>query len=585
MVVFLTLLFFGFYSEANNNLSQGIMFLEQDNLSSAQKMFHQISFPSSEWQTKVLALMRYHFAKRDYQEVWRIGQVLNRTGRVSEEQKLLMKSAMYLHQSCILDTDSTIEGFDYLLDAATYRFPNKYSTQSTEWGESFQAWDEGHHRTALSSSLNFYLTEIPKAKLLSGQGCSKLRFGLDDKLRAKKGELHAIIGFFETRSQLKEQFKIQPRFELLLLARGLELSHTTKIKEPLLDDELEKMSLASLIELPDPERRFLWSARMATKPWSDAETFKFIKQTILTSTDPATADWLAQLDLNKVALADRIFILEKLLEYQQLSENNFLLLQLAEAYWLRQDTKKTLRVLRRLLIEGFGQTDQTIELASLDLAAQIFSELKWDESVMGAMQASLPKALWVGLHLRVLKQAAYKGEKIRFEQILKRLGRNSSGGQQVELLRSLAYRNLTTFKKLLLNVGPAKNASLRLSRHALSLLDDLAAAQFDFSPATIKSLGRFYDEIVKVLRQVLENPMEEDEHLQQLVYAFSQAVEGQWIEGNATVRRGIIKAGKVSLKEEVLIVCPFKLAIPKTLPLRELIFKPVGIAPGQWVLE
>lgn len=579
LVLFLSLLFFSNLSGASNLLDQGITELEQGRLSAAQTYFREISYKTPDWSAKALALMRYHYLKKDYQEVWRIGQILRRTGHQSLEQRLLEKSAMFREQVCILEVDSTLARFDNLLNVATYRGHNKYSGGPFQFAKSFQAWDEGSHNTSLSSSLTFYLTEIPKAKLLRGKGCSNLRFNLDDDLSSKKNELESIVQYFRGRGELNDLLIVKPQPELLLLAHALELSKALGQKEFVLNDEIKKLNLDILLEIPDSERRFLWSARDALNPWSDSERFYFAKQTILTSNDPATVDWLAQLDLTKISINDRILILEKLVDYEQLSDNSFLLLNLAQSYWVHQDIKKTLQVLRRLLIEAKGQREESIELASLDLAVQIFSELKWNESVLGALQASLPRNMWVSLHSRLLKQAAFRGERARFEQVLKRLHKNIPD-QQVELLRTLAYRNLQSFKKILM-----VESNKHLSRQTLTFLDDLAAAQFDSPPSSIKNLNLFFIQINLFLKKLIENPNEDGEHLQQLIYIFSQTSSDQWLQGNASIRRGIVQAGKVTLKEDKALVCPFKLLIPKTLPFRELIFKPIGIRSNQWILE
>jgi hypothetical protein len=195
------------------------------------------------------------------------------------------------------------------------------------------------------------------------------------------------------------------------------------------------------------------------------------------------------------------------------------------------------------------------------------------------------------LHTRILKQAAYKGDRARFAQILKRLG-TGVPEPQLHLLHSLAYRDLLGFKKFIsLSTGvtshsPVTSGSVRrLSQHIFNFLDDLALAQYDFTPAQLKNLTLFYSEILKTLKQGLENPLADSEHLQQLIYAFSQTKQDQWIAGNATIRRGIVKIGKVSLNENTSLVCPFKLSAPRSLPLREHFFMPVGYRDQYWVLQ
>ncbi len=569
-------------------LQTGIIYLDQDQPLEATKAFRNIPFDSADWKAKVLAWMRYSFVKKDYDEVWRLWQLLKKTNNASDEALLLMKTAAFLNRTCPLEfpqvMEPTKEPVDALLEAATYRFRSRFiPARVAEWNDTFLLWFSGTSTTSLSISGLFALSEIPSAQLIKNGGCNLEWFPLEKPAAALRAELNALLRFLKANSHLRDNVEIINTDKLLITARGLALAKFLNEEVAELREVVANVPLNELIKMSEPERRFLWFERLSIIPLNSKDQSVFALSVLLQAEDADAAHWLELVDLNSLPTETKLTLLEKLLKFDTLGENEYLLFQLAQSFWENDDTTQTLQSLRRLLVLRSTPLSEPFKQASLNLAAEVFAAIKSSNSSLGAFYASVPNSLWKEFNRKLAMDLAIQGHsqdlrKLEQKEKIKLLLHPS----QWNALEAVAIRS----PRRLRQVFKQNSQRGRLNKPLMVFIDELAARQLSITTINLDHLKSINEVIATQLKNAL-NELNGGDHesLQLLLFTFTTLNSNSWIAGNATVRRGIIKAGHISFKQEFSIENPFVLSKTDKVLERNLIFLPEGVEGQKWLLQ
>ena len=263
-----------------------------------------------------------------------------------------------------------------------------------------------------------------------------------------------------------------------------------------------------------------------------------------------------------------------------------MLLSLAQLYWEKEQMKEVFPLLRRLLVLNSDGLSDSEREAALNLASDLFSEVLWNETERGAFQASVPAQLWKEFYQKALRELALKGNSRGFEKLISNKNvKKILRPRYLELLGLIVHRNLRIFKKIFTQ----ELTHHRVNKDFQLIIDDLATSQFTESIEARLELRNFRNIVVMYLKKELDNMhgQKNAEPLQQLIHTLNdeENTKDQWITGNQTVRKGILKLGSVSLKKNLVFENPFKFIEPKKIPLLDLIFLPIGLGGEKWILE
>jgi hypothetical protein len=575
------------YGNPQDSLTSGIYFLEENQISAAATEFRKIPFGNQHWTSKVLALMRALLLKHDYQEVWRLAQILKRTKLLSMEAIQLEKTALLLNQTCPLNLPETIESFDALISADYYRQLKRTPIRPEKLsGESMDAWHRGTIISFLTGNLPFYLKDIPNSYLSKNLNCYLFSLKIVGSENLDNLEFASLITFLTSRSMSTYQLVATPQHEALVLARALILAQNLKSSSGDLTVFLKKLVPEVLIELPDPERRVLWNALITLKQIPPLQQKDLLVQFLLKATVAAEVDWLEFLDLSSLSNDERIELLSKLVVIEGYEDNEYLLLNLAKGYWQKADsnsTRQTLQILRRLLVNRITPLSGPGKQASLDLAASIFASLPYNSTALGAFHASVPNSLWRDYHRKLLRELAIRGETARLVRTITMMpGVNKMSVLETRALIAIANRDVRDFRKLFAE----SRKSIRLPKPLQLIVEDLAALQLTLSKHERREFKEMNDEAIAMLKKLIEShKIRDTEHWQQLIHLLSSADTDDWATGNASARTGVVNVGTISFQSYQNLTNPFKFRVPDSLPIRELIFFPERAGGQIWILR
>ncbi len=553
------------------NLEQGILFYKQGDLEKGSELFRKIQFGDKiNWTKKVIFLMNYNYHKSNYNEVWRSHQILERTQRSNHESLRLALLAEYSAKVCpfqnykdIFTSDPIGEDFKNLLFASVFRNYRKFITPDYQVGDTFEKWfQDGVLVSSLSQFSDLYLRDIPNSKLISGSNCRNLfDTHIGDQLYSQNKEFEYLILFLQNKNS--------PFYKPEILARGFELSQQLKIANPILEERLNDLSVDSFKNIKEPERRFLWNLKVSKNQISEELKNKTILDIVKNAKTVEDIEWIALVDLKKTDIDLKLKLLELLNSFDKYQKNTDVLYELCYTYWKKNNLQKTLFYLRLLLNEG-GNNQLT------NFAAQIFTEIKWDDTSLGAFAASIPKSLWLKFNLDLLKKYAFNGNRKEFYSVLKRIPKNHYFFKELNLYVSVLERNANKLKKELNSKNNFSNN--RLKQSAINFINDYAKVQLQLSQADFQNLKSINQIIILKLKSLLNKASDsENENIQQLIFTFTNSLDDNWIKGNSAVRNGILKLGQLDLKtlksSNGNLNIPFE--YPTQLPYREFYIRPL----------
>lgn len=574
-------------------LAKGRSLLESGKLLEAQRAYGEIPVEDPLWQEKVEDLLRYHLVKGQPQEAWRIVQLLRRTKRAPENVDDYERLALHRSGACPLAVPAHRTLHGHLIDAATYRHPQRYLR--TDASDKLVPVEGA----SLAAGLVPHLRDIPATKLAKGQGCRVAKAMLigDSEEKVRRAELEALnralsllgpVGPFTAEEHANGGSSVKER--LLVGARAIEL--TKKIG----NEAGAKALLANLprdtevpwLELPDPERRWIFihyfgaDTHSALKGEKKEHAKKIAISVISKANEPAAADWLAMVDLNGLALKERSSLLARVEKLGAFSGRGWVLYELARSYALENCIPESLTVLRRLLLEREEAIDEPIERASVDLAARIFGEHRFEERLVGAMQAALPSRLWSEMVEGALVRAAFAAREREFGRIVglrkSAASRESLRGVETDLWRRLAARDAAGFKRQLKSFAKGSAADNTLIAMAGKFASELAGRGSED-----RSLSSFAEALGDELRGRVRS---DDGRTDRLVdFARALGSRGDWSEGARSTSRGSVNVGVARYQSADLRPSEFRLKEPGALPLRELTFVPDGTTGRGWRLS
>lgn len=563
---------------------QGLELLKNHQLEKAQSVWHQIPFQSPLWPEKAIVLMRFQLEEKNFDEVFRIYQLLRKVGRHNEESERLVKLASFLHGHCTLRTFIPDDNAEVLLEAATFRFYERFNPQGeTGFGDRMREWETGTFTWSVSPFDSPFLSEIPELKLLPPTGCHNLLKKFSNPRTRATEELQRLMKVFTPKWFTDHISAPENSTPLLILARVLELKILLAQDFSTERGLLDSVPLENLKGLPEPELRWLWSMKVPSlKPINNFQT-QFIFDLLEEAPSADRIDWLSLVSVEALPLAKRIKLLKSLLAFPELENHPFLTYMLAQAYWQVRQPKETLGMIRKLLILNKVPLDPEAENAVVELASRVFSEIQSDQKALGAFHASVPHRLWKNYSKNLVKQLAIKGDSKKLNQWLQgNQVKNVITEDQTKLWKALAVRNVKQFRDQLREMLRRG----RLSNKLQEWLMELASESLKLNEQEQKSMAPFYGEIVQMLKNSIESATKADtESQQQLLHTFSTVAQNAWVDGNALVRNEVVQVGTVKLEKKHVLPNPFEFRIPKTLPLRNFIYVPEGLAGRQWKLE
>lgn len=552
---------------ATTPLENGREALQRDDLAAALKAYQPIGVKDPQWPDKVEDLVRHMLGKKNGLEAWRLLQVGHRVDRFPKEWRDLERMALFHAKACPLSLSAHDEAYGYLMNAAVYR----YMTSMFESKTGSLPSDDESISTHLASGVTPYLAEIPEMQLAENRGCRLAKVQVRSKEGAARAELDELSRFLKL-----DSIDSQSRERVMIIMRALELAGDSK-KEKDAKKYLEMLPPTDKIPwlgLPDPERRWLFvkvfgGNRLDRIPAEKRELAQTIARQALMS-DDGSPEWLALIDLPSKTAKERVTILSQADKRGPFPARAWMLYELAQALNDSSNPREAMTVLRRLMVEGEETTDTALDDAIVRLAAQIFSQYRFEPSLQGALQASLPARLWNDLLSQSMMNAAVAGQSAEYSRLEKLLNlRRQSAAQpsspEAILARSLAKRDLHGFNKAL---SSFKYSSAKL----MDFAQNFAAA--DRTP----QLSSFAAAVLKRLRELNAPGSAAEDKINELSVLLGPESDAA-IRGGRGVRQGVVHAGVAKWTHPDLRPPTLVLRAPAILPRRELFYVP-SAAPG-----
>lgn len=536
------------------SLEEGRSALSENRLADALVAYKPVTLSDPQFADKLEDLVRYHLNRNEGLEAWRVIQIGRRV-RVAKPGWLdLERLAVFRAGACPLALDGHDRARELLLNAGIYRFMNFEKTEG----------EREENVANLAPGLVPYLRDIPSTTLLRQQGCRVAKQLVRDKRSLRKAELKEILNYLNLGAKEKSNVA-----DVLLSLRALELASDEPKLAGRIRDSLPKPSDLPWSELPDSERQWLFVHSFGGKKLDEIalerrDEAQSIALANLRAED-ATPYWLAGVDLESLKPRERAELLSRVEKKGgSYAGRAWILFELARTRSQLGEMNEALTLLRRMLVENEETPDEKIEQASVNLAAQIFSEHRLDQKVMGALDAALPSRLWRSLLTQAIMRAALGGRASELAALEKIASRRNSR-LDVELLRPLAKRNLQKFK-------------FEVQYVTIDFARFFAAYLLEFPKTT--PLVPYANAVAERLRRMAGS---EDER-KDLIQILSTS-ESDWVKGAIAVRQGVVKVGVARWPQTPLRPANFLLNPPETLDRRELFYVPDLKTERGWKLS
>ena len=559
--------------------------LLKGDLATAQKSYAAIPFGEPLWTEKVEDLVRYHLLKGTPLEAWRLVQILKRVRMSPQAISEYEKLAIFKSQGCPLSLRTADTRRDALLNAASYRYQSVVMS-SADAASAIEG-------ASLGPGVVPFLSDIPRAQIIRGRGCRLAKFASSESIRPKL-ELKFLLSALQTFGPVDATVDQLPR--LMILARALQLVTESPGQSP---DKMISTELAKLLpkeseinwpEVPDAERRRLFARYFPSEKIDGLDVslknraHEIAMQVLRTPTDPKDADWLAMVDLSKLALAEKIRLFSAIEKTGSFEGRAWILFSLADAHYEAGHATEALSVLRRLLREGEEKTDAAFDEATVDLAARIFSEHRFEERLVGAMQAALPSRLWWQMVDGAAVRAAIRGQAADFAKIQSLMIKKSTLGSmmkaQVSLWAALASRDLKSFSNRLRSLGRGGASDRVLISLGGVLASEMVSSMGD---AAWKKTAPYARALAAEIRNRIRPGDARANELGDLAQILES--ESAWSDGGRSVKKGAVVLGVAKFQRNVPQRAEFRLIPPIAIPLRELVYVPDGATARGWVLS
>lgn len=565
--------------------------LDSSDVSGATKAYALLPFGTPMWTEKVEDLIRHHLLNGSSLEAWRLVQLLKRVRLATALTREYEKLAVFKSLGCPLALHSVDAHRNALLNAASYRF------QSVAMSSSSVSAVEG---TSFGPGITPFLADIPRARILRGQGCRLAKFAgkTATRPRLELDSLLVALKSFPTTEVMTEKL---PR--LLVLARALQLHSDipTAEQDSKLAAQLERFlpteGEINWSEVPDEERRRLFSRyfpgeQIVELPVSlKKRAHEIAMQILKRPVSVKDVDWLSMVDLSVLTIEKKIALFSAIEKTGTFAGRAWVLYSLAEAYYELEKPMETLAILRRMLREKEEETDAALDEAMVDLAARIFSEHRFDERLLGAMQAAMPSRLWWQMVDSAAIRAAIYGRDREFLKIqslmLKKNALSPMLKAQVSLWSALAKRDQRSFSKQLRALDRGGGTD-RLLRSLGGIMASEFAASVEAPSGSLasdawKEVSPFAQELAVEIRSRIRPGDTRANELADLSLLLER--ESAWADGGRSVKNGAVVLGVARFKRRDFKKAEFRLKPPATIPLRELIYLPDKATARGWTFS
>lgn len=535
------------------------------------------------WAERLEDALRYQLLNHKFVEAFRITELVRRLGTDVSSLGYYRALAATKAGSCTLNLSAGPKQWQRLLRAHQFRFSHRFHSQ---------ALDEADQPRSVLSFLTYnqthFLEDIPSLQLLRGRGCRFQHDTLEDSKRAKDAEFDELRDWYEAQAEPPLQGTAEVELRLLELAiarKSTDLATKLTSQYNVRDPEVWR-------KIAEPERSFIWQQLIATEqapppPYpADSPEGKVVQAIILTTKDVTALSWLALLDLTKVPQDQKLALTHHLLSFDHDQHRDFLFMIEAEDFYRRGKMTEALANIRRIVLTQDMTVETTIQERATNLAMLIFTEYRYDEAMLGAIQNTLPVEAWAMVFRNLLMDHSLAGNRVGAERILTiATGRNKGAlrltVQESTILDSLRARQTDRFAKELASLRSARSLSSRW----LTFFRDLASRVIALNAEQYAAVKSYCLQIAEMLREQNHKATQGETKLVDLIAIYDRDASSEWSQGAAAVRQGTVQAGVIDLSIETPIENPFKWNPTPSLPLRELLVQPVAITSRDWKIE
>ncbi len=560
----------------------------------AKVLYAQVPFGAAAWPAKLEDSVRFQLLSGNWLEAWRLTQVGRRVDLTLALPDLpyYEKLAALKAGSCAVTLEAAPRAWDLLLDAYAFRYSSRFRTAGYR-GDPYRLAQLHQRQTHLAGTFVHFLDDIPPATLLAGMGCRFNHGAFKVPKEAQEKEKDVLADYVDLVESEQRTAPLLPGHDAVVL-RLLMLAHQQK--DPDIQKEVVKRyknrDADGWLIIPEPERRFAWQKLIEAKafpppPLPPGHPLEKIVEAIVFNTKTLdVVPWLGAVDFDKWPLDTRRRLFDQLVAIENLPSRPRILLRQAQIAFDGGDLRGCLALVRRLTLESEGEGDDAAQDAAVRLATAIFREYQFDDSMLGAIQASLPASRWGQVYRAVLLDQALAGSVKGYDRLLDRikLGKGAVAreldGPSLALLAPLARRELPKFSAAL----DAFQTKGRASAGIMRLLTQIAERAAGLSGETLGTLRPYFARLSAFLVGQLQRGQNQQQLLE-LLHVYDPDAQGAWQKGSATVREGVTQIGVVALDFGELQANPYRWEAPASLPLRDLVVIPHGVGDRAWLIR
>ncbi len=585
---FVALIFFSGLSWASTELESARQALLKGDFETADQHYRKISPDDPLFKERIEDAIRFQILKKYYREAWRLTQVAERINLEFDDLEYYEKLTAVRSGACLFGYKKYNNIRDSLMMAYTYRYYRKFI--GGDFDEDAQGIaEQGKRVSYLEPNRTFYLNDIPKAKILPRMGCRLGSGRFEERETSQRYELSWLKSWFRLYNRQPEEEQLQGSGAVLL---RLLLLADKFVDEQTADEVLviyQKLQPESWLDLPDHERRYIWQRMqewelLKPPPYSlNSKEGRVILEILTRSQSNNDSYWLSQIEISKwpAGLQDRI--LKRLLNRPEVKLRPQLLHQKMLLNYRKGEIVEALSTIRQLLIDGDSESDQEVESNAIKVALAIFSEYRYDRTILGAIQTALPAEAWSRVFRSLLIRHALAGNRRAFAIMMDELeksGRNRQLGlskKQMSAIKALLDRNGASFRQQLNGMKRAK----KFSGEGIRFLELVASELIALDQSQRSSVSRF----LKLMTEELENHVvrsSNPKRYEGILATLDDKRFSQWMKGSETVKRGILIVGAVDLRNRQIKEAKFTWRAPASLPRRPLLVMPVTAVKRDW---
>ncbi len=573
-----------------SDLEKARQLLEDGHLAEASKIYGTVSSNSSEFLDRLLDTARWHLLQNDAQESFRTLEIIRRLGLQEQvaDFDYLRALAITRARGCALDLPIEKPEHKLLLRAHILRFPQRYYSRGYRADPSASA-RAGRHQTHLAGHQTHFLTDIPNLKILVGRGCRVGRSDLANQERSQTVEFETLKEWYE--GYYADLAETHSAVALRLLELAIAKEDRALQSEIL--RQFNHRSADLWRKTPEPERTFVWGNLLRHElllagPYGreQAELRDLVINIILSNDQEDVAPWIALLKLEELSAEQQHALFSHLLRIETLPHRAYILYQKARLSAVRQEIQEALGTLQQLLMFGASEQDPEVQQASIELVVDIFREFRFDDTLLGAMQAAVPVGLWPQVFRPTLLDEALAGSRKGYAQIrtaaltAKRWRSLRLQSDEEAILEAMARRDTPAVRKHL----QSWMRDNQLGAGRLRFIQDIANRAIGISPDERRRVQPLLNEFDRVAETFLARGQRQQELLA-LRHTLATVDNNRLTLGQTAPSFGGVVAGQVDLSRRMRIASPYVWETPARLPLRDLLLMPEKATNRAWQLR